>query len=52
MYKTVTVIGGGASGLMAAYQAARCGARVLLFERNPNLGRKILISGKDPGMNV
>lgn len=46
MYKTVTVIGGGASGLMAAYQAARCGARVLLFERNPNLGRKILISGK------
>jgi hypothetical protein len=46
MYKIVTVIGGGAAGLMAAYQAALCGARVLLFERNPNLGRKMLISGK------
>jgi len=46
MHKTVAVIGGGAAGLMAAYQAARCGAGVWLFERNPNLGRKILISGK------
>lgn len=46
MYKTVAVIGGGAAGLMAAYHAAHCGARVLLFERNTNLGRKILISGK------
>lgn len=46
MHKSVAVIGGGAAGLMAAYQAAHCGARVWLFERNPNLGRKILISGK------
>jgi len=42
----VTVIGGGAAGLMASYQAALHGAKVYLFERNPNLGRKILISGK------
>ncbi|MCR4430659.1 MAG: NAD(P)/FAD-dependent oxidoreductase [Tepidanaerobacteraceae bacterium] len=46
MNKTVAIIGGGAAGLMAAYQAARNGARVWLFERNPNLARKILISGK------
>lgn len=46
MQKTVAVVGGGAAGLMAACQAARKGARVCLFERNPNLARKILISGK------
>jgi predicted Rossmann fold flavoprotein len=46
MTKNVAVIGGGAAGLMAAYQAAAHGASVYLFERNPNLGRKILISGK------
>jgi len=42
----VAVIGGGAAGLMASYQAALNGAKVHLFERNPNLGRKVLISGK------
>jgi len=42
----VAVIGGGAAGLMASYQAALNGANVFLFERNPNLGRKIIISGK------
>lgn len=42
----VAVVGGGAAGLMASYQAALNGAKVYLFERNPNLGRKILISGK------
>lgn len=42
----VAVVGGGAAGLMAAYHAALKGAKVYLFERNPNLGRKILISGK------
>jgi hypothetical protein len=46
MKNIVAVVGGGAAGLMAAYQAAVQGACVTLFERNPNLGRKILISGK------
>lgn len=46
MIKNIAVVGGGAAGMMAAYQAAAHGARVYLFERNPNLGRKILISGK------
>lgn len=41
----VVVIGAGAAGLMAAIHAAHGGARVLLLERTPDGGRKILISG-------
>lgn len=41
----VIVIGGGSSGLMAAAQAASQGASVLLIEKNPKLGRKLLLSG-------
>jgi predicted Rossmann fold flavoprotein len=44
--KTVLVIGGGAAGLMAAGQAAQCGARVILLEKMQRSGRKICISGK------
>ncbi|MEA3468146.1 MAG: NAD(P)/FAD-dependent oxidoreductase [Thermodesulfobacteriota bacterium] len=44
--KTVVVIGGGAAGLMAAGQAALCGARVILLEKMKRPGRKICISGK------
>lgn len=44
--KTVVVIGGGAAGLMAAGQAAQCGARVILLEKMKRPGRKICISGK------
>ena len=43
---TIAVIGGGAAGLMAAGMAARAGARVLLFEKNPKIGRKLYITGK------
>jgi predicted Rossmann fold flavoprotein len=39
------VIGAGAAGLMAAVHAAGPGRRVLLLERTPDGGRKILISG-------
>ncbi|ADL07914.1 NAD(P)/FAD-dependent oxidoreductase [Thermosediminibacter oceani] len=46
MPNRVAIVGGGAAGLMAAYQASFHGADVTLFERNQNLGRKILISGK------
>lgn len=42
----VAVIGGGAAGCMAALTAAKTGARVLLLERNPKLGRKLYITGK------
>ncbi len=40
------VIGGGASGLLAAYSAAESGHEVLLLEKNEKLGKKIYITGK------
>lgn len=40
------VIGGGAAGLFAAGFAALNGARVLLLEKNPQCGAKVLITGK------
>jgi hypothetical protein len=42
----VIVVGGGASGLMAAGRAAQLGARVLLLEKTDGIGKKILVSGK------
>lgn len=42
----ISVIGGGAAGLMAAYAAANNGAAVTLFEKNEKLGKKIYITGK------
>ena len=41
----VIVIGGGPAGMMAAGRAAALGARVLLLEKNPTLGKKLLITG-------
>lgn len=41
----VIVIGGGASGLMAAVTSASLGKRVLLLEKNKRLGEKLKISG-------
>ena len=43
---TVLVVGGGAAGLMAAGTALERGARVILFEGNARLGRKLGITGK------
>ena len=40
------VIGGGAAGMFAAIAAAQAGAKVLLLEKNPRLGKKLLITGK------
>lgn len=42
---TVAVIGGGASGCMAAIAAARAGADVHIFEKNDLLARKIYATG-------
>ena len=44
--KKVVVIGAGAAGLMAAGTAAHLGASVTLIEKNPRVGRKIMITGK------
>lgn len=41
----VVVIGGGAAGIIAAWRAAELGAKVLLLEKTPRLGTKILVSG-------
>lgn len=39
------IIGGGAAGLFCAAEAGRLGRRVLVIERNAQVGRKIIISG-------
>lgn len=41
----VVVIGGGPAGMMAAGRSSTRGKRVLLLEKNPNLGKKLLITG-------
>lgn len=41
----VLIAGGGAAGLMASISAAENGARVLILEKNPRPGIKILMSG-------
>ncbi len=43
--RSITIIGAGAAGLMAAIHAAGEGRRVTLLERTRDGGRKILISG-------
>lgn len=42
----VIVVGGGAAGMMAAVSAGRMGHRVVLYEKNEKLGKKIYITGK------
>lgn len=42
---SIIIIGGGASGMMAAIAARRCGADVTILERNPRVGKKILATG-------
>ena len=41
----VIVIGGGAAGLMCAFEAGKRGRSVAVLEHNERLGKKILISG-------
>lgn len=46
MKNKILVIGGGPAGMMAAIRAAQLGGDVILFEKNPSLGRKLLLTGK------
>lgn len=41
----IAVIGGGPAGMMAAGRASELGAKVILIEKNDELGKKLLISG-------
>jgi flavoprotein, HI0933 family len=41
----VIIIGGGASGMIAAIAARRNGAHVTILEKNPRVGKKILATG-------
>jgi predicted Rossmann fold flavoprotein len=41
----VVVVGGGPSGMLAAARAAELGSSVILLEKNPGLGKKLLITG-------
>lgn len=45
MMNRVIIVGGGASGIMAAITAARNGAQVTVLEQNDRPGRKILATG-------
>lgn len=44
--KKIIIVGGGAAGIMAAIRAAEGGASVTLFEKMPQVGRKLRITGK------
>ncbi len=41
----IAIVGGGASGMMAAITASKNKASVILIEKNPQLGRKVLATG-------
>ncbi len=41
----IAVIGGGPAGMMAAASAAEAGVRVILVEKNNQLGKKLLLTG-------
>ena len=42
----VIVIGGGPAGMMAAIASSKSGNETILIEKNSNLGKKLLITGK------
>ena len=46
--KRVLVVGGGPAGLQAAISAARAGARVVLWERDPEVGGQVRLAAAVP----
>lgn len=44
--KKIVVVGAGPAGMMAAIRAGELGQGVILLEKNPVLGKKLLLSGK------
>ncbi len=44
--KRIVIVGAGPAGIMAAIQASRIVSDVILVEKNPVLGKKLLLSGK------
>jgi len=44
-FYALIVIGGGPAGLFCALRAAGDGQKILLLEKNPSVGRKLLLSG-------
>lgn len=51
LQKTVHIVGAGPAGLMAAETLATAGARVVVHERMPSVGRKLLMAGRG-GLNL
>ena len=51
MMKKIAIIGGGASGLMAADFLRHYPVQVSIYEAKPSVGRKFLLAGKG-GMNI
>lgn len=45
MQESIVIIGGGASGIAAAIEAARNGASVLVLEKEKRIGKKLLATG-------
>ncbi len=41
----IAIVGGGPAGIMAAIAASKNSSSVILLEKNPSLGRKLLITG-------
>jgi uncharacterized flavoprotein (TIGR03862 family) len=49
--RSIAVIGGGPSGLIAAELLVKAGARVAVYDQMPSLGRKFLMAGRG-GLNL